>query len=31
MEVAKLIAYLSGNDARFITGAEFIIDGGQSI
>jgi NAD(P)-dependent dehydrogenase (short-subunit alcohol dehydrogenase family) len=31
VEVAKLIAYLSGNDAAFITGSEFIIDGGQSI
>jgi NAD(P)-dependent dehydrogenase (short-subunit alcohol dehydrogenase family) len=30
-EVAKLIAYLSGNDAGFITGSEFIIDGGQSL
>ncbi len=30
-EVAKLIAYLSGNDAAFITGAEFIIDGAQSL
>ncbi len=28
-EVGKLIAYLSGDDATFITGAEFIIDGGQ--
>jgi NAD(P)-dependent dehydrogenase (short-subunit alcohol dehydrogenase family) len=31
VEVAKLIAYLSGNDAAFITGSEFIIDGGQAI
>ncbi len=30
-EVAKLITYLSGSDASFITGAEFLIDGGQSI
>lgn len=30
-EVAKLMAYLSGSDAAFITGSEFIIDGGQSI
>jgi NAD(P)-dependent dehydrogenase (short-subunit alcohol dehydrogenase family) len=28
-EVGKLITYLSGDDAAFITGAEFIIDGGQ--
>lgn len=31
VEVAKLIAYLSGSDAAFITGSAFIIDGGQSI
>jgi NAD(P)-dependent dehydrogenase (short-subunit alcohol dehydrogenase family) len=30
-EVAKLIVYLSGSDASFITGSAFIIDGGQSI
>lgn len=30
-EVAKLVVYLSGPDAAFITGAEFMIDGGQSI
>lgn len=30
-EVAKLVRYLSGNEASFITGAEFIIDGGQSL
>jgi Dehydrogenases with different specificities (related to short-chain alcohol dehydrogenases) len=30
-EVADLITYLSGDDASFITGANFLIDGGQSI
>ena len=30
-EVAKLITYLAGSDAAFITGSEFTIDGGQSI
>lgn len=30
-EVGRLIAYLSGDDASFITGAEFLIDGGQSL
>ncbi len=27
-EVAKLVAFLSGEDAAFITGSEFVIDGG---
>ena len=31
VEIAKLITYLSGSDAAFITGSEFIIDGGQAI
>lgn len=30
-EVAKLIAFLSSDDASFITGAEYLIDGGQCI
>ena len=30
-EVAKLIAYLCGSEAAFITGSEFRIDGGQSV
>jgi NAD(P)-dependent dehydrogenase (short-subunit alcohol dehydrogenase family) len=30
-EVAKLIAYLFSDNALFITGSEFLIDGGQSI
>ena len=30
-EIARLITYLSGSDAAFVTGSEFIIDGGQSI
>jgi NAD(P)-dependent dehydrogenase (short-subunit alcohol dehydrogenase family) len=30
-EVAKLISYLAGNNAAFVTGSEFVIDGGQSI
>lgn len=29
-EVASLIAYLAGDHAAFITGSEFLIDGGQS-
>ncbi len=29
-EVAKLITYLAGDHAAFITGSEFLIDGGQS-
>ncbi|MBK1442655.1 SDR family oxidoreductase [Parapedobacter sp. ISTM3] len=29
-EVAKLVAYLAGEEAAFITGSEFLIDGGQS-
>ena len=31
VEVARLIAYISSNDASFITGSEFLIDGGQCI
>ena len=30
-EVAKLIAFLSSEDAAFITGSEYLIDGGQCI
>jgi NAD(P)-dependent dehydrogenase (short-subunit alcohol dehydrogenase family) len=30
-EVAKLIAFLCSDDASFITGSEYIIDGGQAI
>jgi len=30
-EVARLITFLSGDDASFITGSEYLIDGGQSI
>lgn len=30
-EVADLITYLSGDNASFITGSNFLIDGGQSI
>ncbi|HMI60244.1 MAG TPA: SDR family oxidoreductase [Puia sp.] len=30
-EVAKMVAYLSGEDASFITGSEFIIDGGRKL
>lgn len=31
VEVAKLITFLSSEDASFITGSEYFIDGGQSI
>lgn len=30
-EVARLIIFLSGDDAVFITGSEYFVDGGQSI
>ena len=30
-EIAKLVAFLSSDDAAFITGAEYIIDGGTSV
>jgi NAD(P)-dependent dehydrogenase (short-subunit alcohol dehydrogenase family) len=30
-EIAKLVAFLSSDDAAFITGSEYIIDGGTSI
>jgi NAD(P)-dependent dehydrogenase (short-subunit alcohol dehydrogenase family) len=29
-DVAKLVAFLSSDDASFITGSEYIIDGGLS-
>lgn len=31
IEVAKLISFLASDDAAFITGSEYFIDGGQSI
>lgn len=30
-EVADMVTYLAGNEAAFITGANFLVDGGQSI
>lgn len=30
-EVAKLVAFLSGDDAAFITGSEYVIDGGTNV
>jgi len=30
-EVAKLVAYLAGSDAGYITGSEFVTDGGMAI
>jgi NAD(P)-dependent dehydrogenase (short-subunit alcohol dehydrogenase family) len=30
-EVADLIAYVSSENASFITGSNFLIDGGQSV
>lgn len=30
-EVAAAIAYLASDDAKYVTGAEFVIDGGQSM
>jgi len=31
IEIARLIAFLSSDDASFITGSEYFVDGGQSI
>jgi NAD(P)-dependent dehydrogenase (short-subunit alcohol dehydrogenase family) len=30
-EVAKLVTFLAGSDAQFITGADYVVDGGVSI
>jgi NAD(P)-dependent dehydrogenase (short-subunit alcohol dehydrogenase family) len=30
-EVAKFLAFLSGDDAAFITGSEYVIDGGTNV
>ena len=30
-EIVKLILYLSSDDAAFVTGANYVIDGGRSI
>lgn len=30
-DVAKMVAYLSGDGAKFITGSEFVMDGGMSL
>jgi NAD(P)-dependent dehydrogenase (short-subunit alcohol dehydrogenase family) len=29
-DVAALVAYLTGDDSRFVTGAEFVVDGGMT-
>jgi 3-oxoacyl-[acyl-carrier protein] reductase len=29
-EVASLVAYLAGDDAAYVTGAEFAVDGGHA-
>ena len=29
-EVAELVVYLAGDESSFVTGAEFVIDGGET-
>jgi NAD(P)-dependent dehydrogenase (short-subunit alcohol dehydrogenase family) len=31
VEVARLVSFLSSDDAAFITGSEYIIDGGTNV
>ena len=31
LEVGKLVAFLSSDDASFITGSEYVIDGGLQL
>ncbi|MDA6072679.1 SDR family oxidoreductase [Flavobacterium sp. AC] len=30
-DIAKMVVYLSGDSASFITGSDFVIDGGKTI